>query len=796
MMLTTLRRRSRLTVTLIALLFSYTPLTHAQDAAAPAAALVAPRLLHGAAPTYPDEERERGAPATVVLTLSIDKAGAVTDAVVATSGGASFDAAALKAARDLTFAPATRDGAPIASKIAFKFDFAIEPPPEPAAPPAVDPGAAPEIPPEPPPPPPTEVVDIDVRGARPPREATMRVLEAREIAKLPGTNGDALHAVENLPGVGRGTGVSSNIIVRGSAPEDTGVFLDGVWIPNAFHFGGITSVVPTELLDRLDFYPGNFSPQYGRQMGGIIDIGVRSPKKDRLGGLLQFDLLDGRMMIEGPLSKSTRFLVAGRRSWVDAWITPLLKNGGNGVTAAPVYYDYQAMIEHDFSSKTTGRLLFFGADDRLALTLASPSADDPTVGGDLSQSSTFYRLQARVDTRLSDDVRFINMASIGVNNEHFRVGALSYDGHFDVLDARSDLRAKITRGLTAVAGIDFLAGGFDVKLLAPPAAPDGQVAGPAFASPKNELNGSGTLMRPAAYAMLEVAPVSRVKLMPGVRVDYASEVKSWTVDPRFTTRVDVASGYPRTTVKGGVGVFHQPPQPFQSLPPFGSPSVKPSMARHYSVGVEQELTRDVEVSVEGFYKDLQSLVVAEAGQTKSGNDYLNTGTGRAYGAEVLLKWKPGGRFFGWVAYTLSRSERRDDATQPYTTFDYDQTHILNALGSYDLGRGWTLGARWRYVTGNPYTPYRGGAEDFDAGAYAAIPSPLTNSARVAPFHSLDVRVDKTWTFTGFKLSAYLDVRNAYYRKNPEAMTYNYNYSQSSIVSGLPILPVLGLRGEL
>ena len=70
----------------------------------------------------------------------------------------------------------------------------------------------------------------------------------------------------------------------------------------------------------------------------------------------------------------------------------------------------------------------------------------------------------------------------------------------------------------------------------------------------------------------------------------------------------------------------------------------------------------------------------------------------------LSKWKPDGRFFGWLAYTLSRSERRDNPGDALHLFQYDQTHILTVLGSYKLGRGWEVGARFRYVTGDPYTP--------------------------------------------------------------------------------------------
>ncbi|HEY8946280.1 MAG TPA: hypothetical protein VIM73_18645, partial [Polyangiaceae bacterium] len=143
-----------------------------------------------------------------------------------------------------------------------------------------------------------------------------------------------------------------------------------------------------------------------------------------------------------------------------------------------------------------------------------------------------------------------------------------------------------------------------------------------------------------------------------------------------------------------------------------------------------------------------------------------------------------------------RSERRDGPNEPDYRFDFDQTHILTALGSYELGRGWRMGGRFRYVTGSPYTPNVGGTMDYDSGAYAPVESHRTNSKRLPSFHQLDVRVDKTWTFTSWKLSAYLDLQNAYNHENTEEISYNYNYSKTGTIAGLPLLPVLGIRGEL
>ena len=116
-----------------------------------------------------------------------------------------------------------------------------------------------------------------MQGERPPREVTRRTLERREINRIPGTSGDALRSIQNLPGVARPPGLAGLLIVRGSAPQDTAIFVDGTEVPLIYHFGGLSSVIPTELLDRIDFYPGNFSARYGRVMGGIVDVGLRSP---------------------------------------------------------------------------------------------------------------------------------------------------------------------------------------------------------------------------------------------------------------------------------------------------------------------------------------------------------------------------------------------------------------------------------------------------------------------------------------------------------------------------------------
>ena len=72
-----------------------------------------------------------------------------------------------------------------------------------------------------------------------------------------------------------------------------------------------------------------------------------------------------------------------------------------------------------------------------------------------------------------------------------------------------------------------------------------------------------------------------------------------------------------------------------------------------------------------------------------------------YDAEINQLDDTLGRFFGWLAYTLSRSTRQDPPDFATRLFQYDQTHILTVLGAYTLPRNWQVGGRFRFVTGTP-----------------------------------------------------------------------------------------------
>ena len=181
---------------------------------------------------------------------------------------------------------------------------------------------------------------------------------------------------------------------------------------------------------------------------------------------------------------------------------------------------------------------------------------------------------------------------------------------------------------------------------------------------------------------------------------------------------------------------------------------------------------------------MPSPLVAEA--------LVGIGEGRSYGAQFLLRKSLANGFFGWVAYTLLRAERKDAPGTDYRLFDFDQTHVLTALAAYQLGKGFDVSARFRYATGYPRTPVVGSYYDSRRDLYEPELG-TKNGSRIPDFWQLDVRVAKRFTFGSNELELYLDVQNVTNHQNPEEITYNPDYTQQSYINGLPILPVLGAR---
>jgi hypothetical protein len=139
-----------------------------------------------------------------------------------------------------------------------------------------------------------------------------------------------------------------------------------------------------------------------------------------------------------------------------------------------------------------------------------------------------------------------------------------------------------------------------------------------------------------------------------------------------------------------------------------------------------------------------------------------------------------------------RSQRRDAPSLDWRLFDYDQTHVFTALGSYDLGNGFEVGARLRYATGYPRTPVMASYFDARTNAYQPIFG-VHNGARIPSFFALDVRGAKRFRIGRVQAECYLDLQNVTNNGNPEEIVYSTSFTQRGYITGMPILPVLGAR---
>jgi TonB family protein len=640
--------------------------------------------------------------------------------------------------------------------------------------------------------------DVLVEGRRPKKEVTRRTVKTEEIEKIPGTFGDPLGVVKNLPSVARVPLGSGEIVVRGSSPEDTLINIDGVAIPYLYHFGGIRSAVPAGMLEYIDFYPGNYSAYFGRATGGLLDVKPKRLAPERLGGYLDVSLLDASVYLEAPIGDHAAIAVGGRRSYVDAILRNVIPDDSSvSLTSAPRYYDYQLLATVRPARGHEIRLFGFGSDDRFELLFENP-ADAPaaSVTG-IDTYSYFYRAILEHQWQISDSISNEIKLSAGTDAFYMTMGGdRGIEQDLITLQARETFSWQVNELLKLRAGLDALVffSSWDITFVSPPK--EGQVG-------DGDLDGDLHHSRatdqwhpfPGIFVEAEWT-VGNLLVVPGLRGDYFGMSDDFTFDPRITLRYALSD---QLTLKGGAGIYHQSPSGDEIDKGFGNPALDVFWSAQYSAGIEVRPWRHLSFDVTLFYKDLQQMVspsdafVERDGATVA-EVYNNGGRGRVYGADILIRHEFANNFFGWVAYTISRAERLDSGATRWRPFDYDQTHILTALGTYRLPRNWEIGVRWRLVTGSPDTPYHAGVFHSDKDEYLPTVGKV-NSTRLPTFHQLDVRVDKRWIYDDWMLSVYFDIQNIYNQPNAEAYEYNYDYTARDTVTGLTFLPILGIRGE-
>ncbi len=601
-------------------------------------------------------------------------------------------------------------------------------------------------------------------------------------------------------------------MVWGASPEDTRVYVDGVRIPRLYHAGGLRSVIAADLVRSIELSPGGWGVEHGRSLGGLVEIAL-APLDNTAAGTVAVDAIDSAAAVRFPITDRVRVAFAARRSHL-SWLLDRFTDKDVGqLVPIPSYVDGQARIAYQPSTKTRIEAVVMGSSDRVTRTVGST---DPSMRRSDHSAIDFVRAWTSYH-RETEDGAVVDTVVFGGADRSSRVE------QFGARPTELELDASIWGVRSAwrrTQGRITLALGVDAELLAADVRRRGAVTAPSregdirvFGQPPPDLLAadawSAINASAAPYAQADIALWgNRLHVVPGLRfepffvsVSRKTPIAGATpsvglfaedtaIQPRLAVRLDVT---PRLRVTGSAGRYHQAPQAEDLSAVFGNPALPVSSATHLVTGVAVKWTVLISTEVTGFVTRSTNLAVRSPSSSPRLAEALEPdGEGESIGVQLLARRELANGVFGWVSYTLSRSERTDGPGQAARRFDFDQTHVLTALVSWDLGRGFELGARFRYATGAPRTPVIGTYFDNRTDQYQPMFG-AHNSDRLPAFVQIDARLAKRFTIEGRDGEAYLDLQNVTDRTNAEEYVYSTDFAARGVLRGLPVLPVVGAR---
>lgn len=626
------------------------------------------------------------------------------------------------------------------------------------------------------------------------------------VVTLPGSFGDPVRALQNLPGVARSAFGSGQLQVRGTNSDDTQYLLDGVRIPQAFHFTGVTSVVAPDVLASSEILPGSWGTRYGRSIGGIVNLETDDAMPKRAETSLSADIFNATGFTRQRLGQKTTLTLAARRSYLDTILQPVLASNGAGSVRVPRYYDAQMHFVQSTgqAGRFTATLLL--SEDRFRVL--------GTTGGDAVLYRTSFQkvlLRSLEPLRLGEgwfakgwsvETAF----SVGPEVQELVLGSDRADVAAAVgipIDLFSDLP---TDGLIREEALPRWS--FRHEWLKDPGADWlGLRAGVDWNWGRQSLiytiNQESTVSTGLSTPALYGEPTFRlgpIDVIPGLRwegMQTSTALGDGVVDPRLR----LVCTFGQTTLLAGLGMYSQPPA-LREILSLEGPSLTFERSRHASIGASQKIGPDLTVKATVYHHTLNGLISGRDDLFRfdrtvlvpgdNFHPFVNAGTGTAYGFELhgVLNTE---EHLAWLALTLSRATRRDLPDEPIRPADADQTVNLILIGSRVLGK-WRLGGRARYTTGPVLTPVVGTIYATDLQTWVPVYGE-PYSDRAPGYFALDLRVDREFWFRKWQLKFYTEVLNATNHKNVEIPSWNEDYSQLQPVTGLPILPVLGVQAK-
>jgi hypothetical protein len=635
--------------------------------------------------------------------------------------------------------------------------------------------------------------EIVVRARKDKPRVSRRTVRREEIKRVAGTSGDIMRSLQSLPGVATGSDVSGLLFVRGNGPYDNRILFDLFLLDAAYHFGGFVSVINSDLIDTIDFYTGGFPVMYGEAVGSVLDIKSRGKEEPTWGGKINVNLLTADAVIEAPFTENGYILLSGRRSYFDLYAESFIKDVEEvDVSILPYFWDYQAKLGYFFTKRNNIELLFFGSGDRIGLTFGED--EDVDFAGRKFDYDLISHGQGFTWRYVPSDSLFSTL-KIGLYEAQSRMILGEYvdmDPRVAALFTREDVTLNLSRLFSIDLGVEYIYAQLNI---------DGRVPVLREDAPDNPIFPDDYTIEDFILHDLDyhhyssylqnTLTISPIKWVLGVRFDLHKDVKAFHyLSPRTSLECAIDK---QNRLSLAVGLYQQAQDLYFTNREFGNPDLDTQKAIHYVLGYERDLTPKTTISIEGYYKNLWDLIVTGG----DGETFNDTGTGRAYGGELLIRRRLADGFFGWFSYGYSVSKRDDHDVKGEYFFDYDRTHIINIIASYRVVDWFQVGFKWRYATGLPYTSIVGSQYIPSKDEYFPVYSADFNRDRMPDYHKLDIRIDFFAHWFGVEWDIYIEVLNAYNSRNIYDRDFDqrepYSSDNPMDVRDLPLLPYFGVE---
>ncbi|HRN25986.1 MAG TPA: TonB-dependent receptor, partial [Ignavibacteriaceae bacterium] len=608
---------------------------------------------------------------------------------------------------------------------------------------------------------------------------SIRSFSYEEIRRSPGGFEDVIRALSILPGVAQADAGRNDLIVRGGAPSENLYLINGIEVPNINHFGtqgatgGPLSYVNLDFVRETSFSTGGFSALYGDKLSSVLNINLREGREDRFGGKGTISASQFGLNLEGPITQNSNFIFSARRSYLD-----FIFKAAN-FSFVPEYYD--VLLKADFSPHTQDAFsfLFISAFDNVKF-----------FNDDADQRFDNSRILGTDQVQYVAGFTYRHLFTDGFFNLALSRNYVDYDSRqIDSLlnpiftnkskEEENSLRADLVFKLSKASEINI---GGTAKLIEA----DFDILFPNFFTtfgdslPVTSLKTENTYTKFGVYTNYNTLLFNRLTANVGIRSDIFTALnKKIYFSPRLSLSYALTD---LTNINFSTGIYNQSPS-YIWLEAFESNrDLKMIQVNQFVLGFDHRISADALLKVEAFYKDYKNyptstvrpyLVLANTGAGFTGSDdnyssfglepLVDAGYGKARGVELSIQKKLSDiPYYGIFSFTYSKSD--------YTSLDgiersgsYDQNWIINLSGGYKFDEFWEVSSKFRFASGRPYTPF-----NFD-GTQNIIDY---NTRRIKSTHSLDVRVDKRWYFSGWTLITYVDIQNIYNQNNQNGVRWD------------------------